>query len=202
MRMATRNWSRALAGWVAALTLAAPGTALAHKGPPFPIVLDEPVAEGLVVSVWADPDIGEAQFFIILEKPGGGMPEVVPEVEMWTEPESGRLERATWPAERAALRNQLQFEAQPWFDIGDFWTVGFRIRPPGAAQAGEVRARVESTPPGYGPWDLAIYLFPFVFLGGFFALAWSRRAKIARLRAEQAAAASAQKSETPRSRHQ
>lgn len=196
--MIFRRRQKALALALGALALAAPGAARAHQGPPFPIVLDEPVGEGLVVSVWADPDIGEASFFIILEKPGGGPPDVVPEVEMWTEPESGRLERARWPTERAALRNQLQFDATPWFDIGDFWTVGFRIRAPGA-EAREVTARVESTPPGYGPIDLVIYLFPFVFLGGFWVAVWSRRNRIRRMRAEQVAA---QKSETPRSRHQ
>ena len=198
--MGARRLRGGRAGLAAALALAAPLAALAHKGPPFPIALDEPVGGGLRVSVWADPDIGEARFFIIVESDAGGTPDDAPEVEMWTEPESGRLARATFPAKRMALRNQLQFEAQPFFDRGDFWTVGFRVRSPGSDEVGEVQTRVESTPPGYGPWDLAIYLFPFVFLGGAWVAAWSRRARIARLRAEQVAAA--QKSAAPRSRHQ
>jgi hypothetical protein len=42
-------------------------------------------------------------------------------------------------------------------------------------QRAELTAQVESTPPGYGLWDLAIYLFPFVLLGAMWAIAMARR---------------------------
>lgn len=150
--------------------------ALAHEGPPFPILMDKPLA-GYVISVWADPDIGDAQFYIIVEAPQGGPPAVVPEVQMWTEPISGRLERVHYEAERQAMRNLVQFEARPYFDQRDQWTVGFQVTSPGGEMQ-ELTTEVESTPPGYGLVDFAIYLFPFVFLGGFWMLAMIRRSRL------------------------
>lgn len=153
--------------------------AQAHEGPPFPILMDQPAAN-YKVSVWADPDIGEALFYIIVETPDGEQPAELPSVSMWTEPTSGRLPKETWLAEKMALRNQLQFEAHPEFDQRDFWTVGFTVTPPGGSPA-ELTTEVESTPPGYGRWDLVIYLFPFALLGGMWVFAALRH--IRRMRA-------------------
>lgn len=148
----------------------------AHEGPPFPILMDESAA-GHVVSVWADPDIGEAQFFIVVETPAGTPPAKLPTVSMWAEPISGRLERATYEAEQQLLRNQIQFEAQPYFDQRDMWTVGFRITAPDGT-TDELTTEIESTPPGFGAWDLAVYLFPFLLLGGMWIMAMRRRSRI------------------------
>lgn len=145
----------------------------AHEGPPFPILMDQPT-EGYVVSVWADPDIGEALFYVIVESPEGGPPAKAPTVSMWAEPVNGRLGRVTCDMKRQKLRNQLQFEARPYFDQRDMWTVGFTVVAPGGG-TGELTTEVESTPPGYGPWDLVVYLFPFVLLGGLWAVAMIRR---------------------------
>lgn len=98
----------------------------AHEGPPFPILMDKPLA-GYLVSVWADPDIGEATFFVVVESPQGGLPAEAPSVAMWFEPVSGRLDRVACETKQEALRNQLQFIAQPNFDQRDQWTVGFRL---------------------------------------------------------------------------
>jgi hypothetical protein len=167
----------------AAVVLTGLRTASAHEGPPFPIILDEPLA-GYVVSVWADPDIGEARFFIIVETPQGGMPENVPQVSLWVEPVDGRLERVTYETERESLKNQMQFAAAPYFDQRDMWTVGIEVAPP-EGQAETTTTEVESTPPGYGPWDLAIYLFPFLLLGGLWVYAIVRRVrKVREYRAE------------------
>lgn len=160
-------------------TLLVASAASAHKGPPFPIVMDARLAD-YVVSVWADPDIGQAQFYIILESPDGGMPSETPRVALWTEPVSGRIDRVTWETRPQDLRDHLQFEAKPYFDQGDLWNVGIQLVRPGD-EPQELTAQVESTPPGYGPWDLAIYIFPFVFLGGFWAAAMVRRNRILRM---------------------
>lgn len=164
----------ALIGLVA---LAGRSVASAHEGPPFPILMDQPLAD-YVVSVWADPDIGEAQFFIVVESPSGAPPREAPRVAMWVEPVSGRLDRATWRATRQPLRNQMQFETRPHFDQRDLWTVGIRLTRPGASEFEELTTQVESTPPGYGPWDLAIYLFPFLLLGGSWVAAMVRRSRM------------------------
>jgi hypothetical protein len=96
---------------------------------------------------------------------------------MWVEPVSGRLDRAVYVAKQQTLRNQLQFEAKPYFDQRDMWTVGFQLTTPGG-ESQELTTEVESTPPGYGLWDLAIYLFPFVLLGGMWVIAMGRRRRM------------------------
>ena len=146
----------------------------AHEGPPFPILMDRRLAD-YMVSVWADPDIGEARFFIVLESPDGGPPNKEPLcVSMWIEPLSGRLAREDVTVERQSLRNQLQFEARPYFDQQDEWNIGFRLTNRNGTSR-ELATRVTSTPPGYGPWDIAIYLFPFLVVAGFWASAIMRR---------------------------
>lgn len=148
-------------------------SAAAHEGPPFPLLMDEPLA-GQKVSIWADPDIGEAKFFIVVQTPGGGMPEEVPTVSMWTEPTSGRLERVTYRAELRTQRNHLLYEVRPTFDVRDMWQIGFGLTMPGG-EPQWVITEVESTPPGFGMWDLAIYLFPFILMAGMWGLAMRRR---------------------------
>jgi len=143
-----------------------------HVGPPFPILIDVPAGD-LLVSVWADPDIGEATFFAVLESADGSEPDGPMDMSLWVQPVSGRLARSTVPAERQRLRNRVQFVARPDFDKADRWSVGVRMVRPGAEPL-EVTAEVESTPPGTGPWDLLIYLFPFAFLGGLWIAAMSR----------------------------
>lgn len=156
--------------------LVATSQSLAHEGPPFPILMDRPLAD-YMVSVWADPDIGEARFFIVFESPGGGPASKKPSgVSMWIEPLSGRLVREDVKVEQQSLRNQLQFIARPCFDQQDEWKVGFRVADRNGMSQ-ELTTTVKSTPPGYGPWDMAIYLFPFLVIAGFWASAIVRLRK-------------------------
>lgn len=148
----------------------------AHEGPPFPILMDKPLG-GYLVSVWADPDIGEATFYVVVESPSGGLPTEVPGMSMWVEPVSGRLDRMSCEAKRQPLQNQLQFVATPHFDQRDQWKVGFRLTSP-TGDAEELTTQVESTPPGFGLWDFVIYLFPFLLLGGMWVLAMIRRSRM------------------------
>jgi hypothetical protein len=148
----------------------------AHQGPPFPILVDQNTA-GYSVSVWADPDIGEARFFVILESPSGNLPAESPHVSMWVEPVSGRLDRVDYETQQQPLRNQMQFGAEPYFDQRDMWHVGFVIEEANG-QRGELTTTIESTPPGFGLWDLAIYLFPFLLLGVMWIVALRRRASM------------------------
>jgi hypothetical protein len=147
----------------------------AHEGPPFPILMDQRVAD-FSISVWADPDIGDAVFYIVVETADGKTPKQPLEVSMWTEPVSGRLSPVTYTATRQNLRNRTQFEAKPYFDQGEMWKVGFRIKTT-SGEIGDLITEVESTPPGYGPWDLAIYAFPFLLLGGMWIVAMLRRSR-------------------------
>ena len=146
----------------------------AHEGPPFPILMDQPTANYLV-SVWADPDVGEARFFVALEPSQTALSSTVPpQVTLWCEPTTGRLPRVNHAAVRQPLRNRLQFLAEPYFDRRDVWRVGIRVTETGQAPQ-EFITELESTPPGLGLWDLAIYLFPFVLFGGLWVAAFVRR---------------------------
>lgn len=148
-------------------------TVSAHEGPPFPILMDVPADEYLV-SVWTDPDIGVAKFFLILEPAKKGAEVRVPKVSMWTQPINGRLARAAYEMKRNSSVDKVQFDCQPYFDRRDFWNLGFRIETP-TGQTHEVLSTVESTPPGWGTWDLVIYSFPFWFLGAAWAIGMMRR---------------------------
>ena len=167
-------YSRRLTALGLALSLALATRGWAHEGPPFPLVMDHAMA-GCSVSVWADPDIGEARFFVVIERADrAGPPPIAPQVALWVEPISGRLARADYPAEPQELRNQMQFLATPHFDQRDMWRVGVQVTVAGGPTA-EYVTQVESTPPGWGRWDLVIYLFPFLLFGGLWVVASVRR---------------------------
>ncbi|HKX26593.1 MAG TPA: hypothetical protein VJ302_02770 [Blastocatellia bacterium] len=141
--------------------------ASAHQGPPFPILVDRQIGP-CVVSVWADPDIGPATFFIILEPPKGGTIPNDLKVEVGVQPVSGRLAEVIYPATREALRGQVQYQAVAEFDAQEFWKV--RIILHSSQGDGQTILQVEATPPGFGRWDVLLYLFPFAALG----LLWLR----------------------------
>jgi hypothetical protein len=134
----------------------------AHEGPPYPILVDQVIGP-CIVSVWADPDVGIGTFFIILEPDQRGrIPEDIT-VEIGVRPISGRLAEAHYKAERESLRNRVQFKAEIPFDAQERWRT--RILLKSSQGSGEAAVEVEVTPPGYGRWDLLLYLFPFLAVG-------------------------------------
>jgi hypothetical protein len=152
--------------------------AAAHRGPPFPVLVDHRLSHfPFVMSVWADPDIGDARFFIILEPADNSHThEPAPAVSFWVEPISGRQPRTPYAATREVFRDRdhIQFAAHPYFDQRDQWRVGVELaRREGPAE--EVVLQIESTPPGLGPWDLALYVLPFLLFGGLWAKALVQR---------------------------
>jgi hypothetical protein len=139
----------------------------AHEGPPFPIIVDKSIGP-CIISVWTDPDVGESAFFVIINpQPGGAIPADL-KVEIGVQPTSGRLAEVLYPAQREDLRDQVQYKALVFLDAQELWRVRVVL---GSTQgSGEASATVEATPPGYGRWDLLIYLLPFVAV----ALLWLR----------------------------
>jgi hypothetical protein len=126
-----------------------------------------------VISVWTDPDVGVGKFFVILE---GISQTTLPDentVEVCVQPVSGRLPEACYPASRQNLRDRVQYYAEVDFDQQEMWRV--RVRVQGSQGSGEVAAEVEATPPGFGPWDLLIYGFPFLLFGTLWVYAALRR---------------------------
>jgi hypothetical protein len=140
------------------LVLVAHARAVAHEGPPYPILVDKSLGPASA-SVWADPDVGTGTFFVILEPPpGGALPEEI-KVEL-----AGRLPEAVHAAERdEGVRGRVQFKAEVPFDAEGPWHVRVMLRSPRGG--GEIATDVEVTPPGLGRWDLLIYLLPFVAVG-------------------------------------
>jgi len=51
------------------------------------------------------------------------------------------------------------------FPTREFWIVRISVESDAAGQIAERILRVEVTPPGYGPIDLVLYLWPFLALG-------------------------------------
>lgn len=155
-------------------------SARAHEGPPFPILVDHEIP-GYMVTIWADPDIGEAIFYVVLEpgkSPSAGAPTGV---DVWIQPVSERLPKVVYHAERESGGGPLRYAARPFLDAQEMWTVGVDIRL-AEGDTHQLTAEVEATPPGPTPWDLLIYLFPFVLFGGLWGFAFVRRAGRARMR--------------------
>lgn len=147
-------------------------TTRAHEGPPYPLFVDRQVAP-YVVSVWTDPDVGDALFFVILNAPVQ-LPSDL-RVQVGVQPVSGRLPEAFFPAEREDLQGQVQYRALVKFDAEELWNV--RVKLESAQGNVETLATVEATPPGYGRWDLLVYLMPFLAIGALWAIAIVRRLK-------------------------
>ena len=154
-----------------ALLLLLAGTASAHEGPPFPLFVDQKV-DRYVVSLWSDPDVGDALFFVIVNAPA--LPPDL-QVQIGVQPASDRLPEAFYAAARETVSGQIQYRALVHFDAEELWRV--RVRLQSSAGNAETIATVEATPPGYGRWDLLIYLAPFLAVGVLWAVAMIRKIK-------------------------
>ena len=159
-------------GLLVVIVLLVVRTTRGHEGPPFPLFVDQKV-ERYVVSVWTDPDVGTALFFVIVDGP-----EVPPDlrVQMGVQPASGRLAEVFYPAERENLQGRIQYKSQVQFDAQELWRVRVQLKSSQSGNA-ETVATVEATPPGYGRWDLLIYLVPFLAVGLLWAVAIIRKVK-------------------------
>ena len=149
-------------------------TTRAHEGPPYPLFVDREVG-GYKVSVWTDPDVGDALFFVILDEPNriGRPPDI--RVQLGVQPISGRLPEAFYTAEREDVNDRLQYRAQVHFDAEEMWRV--RVRLQGVKGNVETFENVAATPPGYGRWDLLLYLVPFLAVGVVWGVAMVRKFK-------------------------
>jgi hypothetical protein len=149
-------------------------TASAHEGPPFPLFVDQKV-DRYLVSVWTDPDVGAALFFVIVS---AQEPAEIPadlKVQIGVQPASGRLPETFYSGEREHVQGQTQYRVQVHFDAQELWRV--RVRLESALGNAETLATVEVTPPGYGRWDLLLYLLPFLAVGILWVIAMVHRIK-------------------------
>jgi hypothetical protein len=65
-------------------------------------------------------------------------------------------------------RGQVEYNAQADFDRQELWRVRLVIE--SSQGGGEATADVQVTPPGFGRWDLLLYLLPFLLV----AFLWFR----------------------------
>jgi hypothetical protein len=180
------NRSISIAGLLAAATLALLFAlpAEAHNGPPFPIIENRKMA-GCVVALWTHPDIGTGTFFVLIDPvPGGKIPDDL-KVEIGIQPESGRLAEVLYPAARQESRGQVEYNVSAEFDRDEFYRVRLVLH--SAQGTEEALSRVEATPPGYGRWDLLLYLLPFLAVAFLWIWGMSRRRRYNKNRRLQAA---------------
>lgn len=149
-------------------------TAVAHEGPPYALFVDQKL-DRYLVSVWTDPDVGTGLFFVIVKVQDGAEFPADLRVQVGVQPASGRLTETFYAAERESLQQQVQYRAEVQFDAEELWRV--RVRLETAQGNAETLATVEVTPPGYGRWDLLLYLFPFVAVAVLWAIALIRKAR-------------------------
>lgn len=164
--------AKVILSFVAILLFA--GSGRAHEGPPFPLFVDQQV-DRYVVSVWTDPDVGTALFYVIVNVPEPAQLTADLQVKIGVQPASGRLPEVFYPTAREDLRGQTQYRADVQLDAQELWRV--RVRLESAEGVAETIATVEATPPGYGRWDLLVYLIPFLALGLLWTIALVRKIK-------------------------
>lgn len=145
----------------------------AHEGPPFPILVDQK-AGPYVASVWTDPDVGTAVFFVVLEPSAGRSLPAKTRVRIGLQPVSRRLPEAVYEAEPQRVQHGARYFAEALLDKAEMWRVRVLLESPEGG--GEMTAQVEATPDGtLGPWASLIYLLPFLGIGFLWLKAAMRR---------------------------
>jgi len=168
-------------GLLVALLLMLYTPASAHNGPPFPIIENKKVGP-CIVALWTHPDVGIGAFYVFVEPaPGSALPDDL-KIKIGVQPLSGRLPEKFYEAERVKSHGPAQYNAQADFDRQELWRVRLVIQ--SSQGGGEATAQVEVTPPGFGRWDLLLYLLPFLIVAflWFHGVSRMKRRKNARLR--------------------
>jgi hypothetical protein len=161
--------------------LVSPVPASAHNGPPFPIIENKKVGP-CIVALWTHPDVGTGAFYVFVEPaPGGTVPGEL-NIKIGVQPVTGRLPERFYEAERVKSHGQVQYNAQADFDKQELWRVRLVIQ--SSQGGGEATTQVEVTPPGFGRWDLLLYLLPFLMVAflWFHGISRMKRRKNARIR--------------------
>ena len=169
-------------GVLVVLLLAWPTPAGAHNGPPFPIIENKKIGP-CIVALWTHPDVGTGAFYVFVEPaPGATVPDDL-KIKIGVQPVTGRLPEKFYEAERVKSHGQLQYNALADFDRQELWRIRLVIQ--SSQGDGEATAQVEVTPPGFGRWDLLLYLLPFLIVAflWFHGISRMKRRKKTRLRA-------------------
>ena len=158
--------------YVGALALLAVGSpALAHNGPPFPIMQKRPTGP-CFLSIWADPNVGQGTFYVLLDPlPGGQLPRDM-EVEVGVRPLTGRLPEVRYPAPPKLLWGRTQYIAVANFDREEKWRI--RVLLHSSAGKGEAATEVMVTPKGPQRLEFLLLFCPFLAVGYLWVKAFFR----------------------------
>jgi len=140
--------------------------ALAHDGPPYPILVDEQVA-GWTLSVWADPDVGTGTFYYYVSAPPGQAADAL-RIQAISVPADGAAPQVTGQSEPAQAHEPFQHVGTLEFAYRGKWPTRFVILA-GEAESmvlGELAFDLDVTPPGLGALDILWFAFPFLAIGG------------------------------------
>jgi hypothetical protein len=149
--------------------------ASAHNGPPFPIMENRKLGP-CTVALWTHPDVGTGAFYVFVEPaPGGAIPDDL-KIRIGVQPLTGRLPEVLYDAQRVKSHGPVEYNAQAAFDRQELWRVHLVLQ--SSEGGGEATTHVEVTPPGFGRWDLLLYLLPFLLV----AFLWFRGVSRARRR--------------------
>jgi hypothetical protein len=116
-----------------------------------------------LVSLWAHPEVGTGTFFIRLEPPLGGEIKNDVTAHVGIQPLSRRLAEVRYPTQRQEVGGRVQYQTDVPFDAQGLWRVRLLVQGPDGS--GETTVDLETTPPGFGHWDVFLYLFPFLAVG-------------------------------------
>ncbi len=156
---------------VVCLVLILAAMASAHNGPPFPIIENKKLGP-CIVALWTHPDVGTGAFYVFVEPaPGVTIPDDL-KIQIGVQPLTGRLPEVLYAATRSKSGGQVEYDAQADFDRQELWRVRLVVQ--SSHGGGEATTQVEVTPPGFGRWDLLLYLLPFLLLAFLWFMGVSR----------------------------
>jgi len=156
---------------VICLVLMFVASASAHNGPPFPIIENKQLGP-CIFALWTHPDVGTGAFYVFVEpRPGVAIPDDL-KIQIGVQPLNGRLPEVMYPATRMKSRGQVEYDAKADFDRQELWRVRLVVQ--SSEGGGEAITQVEVTPPGFGRWDLLLYLLPFLLLAFLWFMGVSR----------------------------
>lgn len=160
-----------VSGCLALVLVALAPAAQAHHGPPIPVIEHQKVGP-CVISLWTHPHVGTVTFFVLVDPlPGSRIPDDL-KIGIGVQPESGRLPEVVYSAARDDASGQIEYKALAPFDREEFWRIRLVVQ--SSQGSGEALSRVAATPPGFGRWDLLLYLLPFLAVAFLWVLGMRR----------------------------
>jgi hypothetical protein len=148
--------------------------ARAHDGPPYPILVDEPLA-GRVISIWADPDVGVGTFYIYVD---GENARERCRLDIGVTPADEHQGEQVFAAVPAEPGEPFQLFGEVDFDRVGEWEVRFVLE--ATDGKAELRLPVDVTPPGLGRIDFIWYLSPFAAVAFLWVKVFLKRRENAR----------------------